>query len=160
MASGMIRYVSGQKVVTLADYNLYTHYVAGLVGLGLTDLFLASDLEPELAKMDKERRQHLANSMGLFLQKVNITRDFFEDLLEGREFWPKDIYSKYAAGLSELPKKPEQARACLNAMCADAVELIEEVLEYLAALREPSVFAFCAIPQVRGRATTMRGPFM
>lgn len=30
------------------DYNLYTHYVAGLVGLGLTGLFTDSGLEARL----------------------------------------------------------------------------------------------------------------
>lgn len=86
--------------------------------------------------------------MGLFLQKVNITRDFYEDLLDNRKFWPKDIYKHYAKSLEELPKDPEMARACLNHMCANAMELIPECLEYLSLLREPSVFAFCAIPQV------------
>lgn len=51
MAKGMIEFLNGKTVETLEDYNLYTHYVAGLVGLGLTDLFLASDLEPELAAL-------------------------------------------------------------------------------------------------------------
>ncbi|KAI9004432.1 farnesyl-diphosphate farnesyltransferase 1 [Hyaloraphidium curvatum] len=148
MAKGMIDFVSGKTVETLDDYNLYTHYVAGLVGLGLTDLFLASNLEPDLAALSEEHRYRLANSMGLFLQKVNITRDFTEDLLDGRKFWPRDIYSNYASSLEELPTKPEMARACLNNMCADAMTLIPDCLEYLSLLREPSVFAFCAIPQV------------
>lgn len=33
----------------------------------------------------------LANSMGLFLQKTNIIRDYLEDILEGRVFWPKSV---------------------------------------------------------------------
>ena len=87
--------------------------------------------------------------MGLFLQKVNITRDFTEDLLDGRKFWPKDIFNRYAKSLDELPENPEMARACLNDMCANAMELVPECLEYLSLLKEPSVFTFCAIPQVR-----------
>lgn len=64
----------------------YCHYVAGLVGVGLSKLFSASRLEvPELGQ-DTE----LANSMGLFLQKTNIIRDYLEDTQEGRSFWPQE----------------------------------------------------------------------
>lgn len=49
------------QVETVDDYDEYCHYVAGLVGLGLSKLFHASGLE-ELAP------DSLSNSMGLFLQ--------------------------------------------------------------------------------------------
>lgn len=65
----------------------YCHYVAGLVGIGLSRLFSASELEDPIVGQDTE----LANSMGLFLQKTNILRDYLEDQMEGREFWPKEV---------------------------------------------------------------------
>ena len=49
------------QVITVEDYNEYCHYVAGIVGLGLSRLFHASGLED--AQPDD-----LSNSMGLFLQ--------------------------------------------------------------------------------------------
>ena len=49
------------QVETVDDYDEYCHYVAGLVGLGLSKLFHASGSE-DLAPED------LSNSMGLFLQ--------------------------------------------------------------------------------------------
>lgn len=49
------------QVETVDDYDEYCHYVAGLVGLGLSKLFYASGLE-DLAP------DSLSNSMGLFLQ--------------------------------------------------------------------------------------------
>ncbi len=49
------------QVETVDDYDEYCHYVAGLVGLGLSKLFHASGSE-DLAPDD------LSNSMGLFLQ--------------------------------------------------------------------------------------------
>ena len=61
--------------------------MAGLVGIGLSRLFSASNLEEEEVGRDRE----LANNMGLFLQKTNIIRDYLEDVLEGREFWPKEV---------------------------------------------------------------------
>lgn len=35
MGAGMAEFIE-REVVTVADYDLYCHYVAGLVGLGLT----------------------------------------------------------------------------------------------------------------------------
>ena len=65
----------------------YCHYVAGLVGIGLSRLFAASQLEDECVGQD----EHLANSLGLFLQKTNIIRDYLEDINEDRQFWPKAV---------------------------------------------------------------------
>lgn len=61
--------------------------MAGLVGIGLSRLFSVSGLEVE----EVGRDERLANSMGLFLQKTNIIRDYLEDVLQGREFWPKAV---------------------------------------------------------------------
>lgn len=49
------------QVETTDDYDEYCHYVAGLVGLGLSKLFHASGAE-------KLAPDNLSNSMGLFLQ--------------------------------------------------------------------------------------------
>lgn len=52
MGAGMAEFVSkdlGQGTVSTAEYNLYCHYVAGLVGDGLTRLFAATGVEgPEV----------------------------------------------------------------------------------------------------------------
>lgn len=77
---------------TTPSYNVsdslqYCHYVAGLVGVGLSRLFSASLLEDPEVGRDTE----LANSMGLFLQKTNIIRDYLEDQKEGRAFWPEEV---------------------------------------------------------------------
>ena len=65
----------------------YCHYVAGLVGIGLSRLFSASGLEDHVVGEDAA----LSNSMGLFLQKTNIIRDYLEDVLQDRDFWPKEV---------------------------------------------------------------------
>lgn len=36
------------------------------------------------------------HSMGLFLQKTNIIRDYLEDYVDGRAFWPQDVWKKHA----------------------------------------------------------------
>ena len=66
----------------------YCHYVAGLVGIGLSRLFSASKLEDDMVGKDHK----LANSMGLFLQKTNIIRDYLEDTKQSRHFWPKQVH--------------------------------------------------------------------
>lgn len=154
MAAGMLELLEPDvEVLHTEDYERYCHYVAGLVGHGLTRLFAASGLEdPSIAK-----DLTLANSMGLFLQKVNITRDYFEDIVQEppRMWWPKDIWGMFAPRLEDL-KKPgmeNRARECLNAMVASALKHVPDCLGYMATLKERSVFTFCAIPQVMAIAT-------
>ncbi|CDH57248.1 squalene synthetase [Lichtheimia corymbifera JMRC:FSU:9682] len=156
MGNGMADYAAGEhrentSVATIADFNLYCHYVAGLVGYGLSDLFSASGLEsPQVAE-----NKDLSNNMGLFLQKTNIIRDFREDLEEGRQFWPREIWGQYADEFSDFikPENKTKARACLNAMVLNVLDLVPDVLTYLNQLRNQSVFNFCAIPQTMAIAT-------
>jgi len=74
MGEGMIKYLNVAPT-SMADWDEYCHYVAGLVGIGLSRLFSASQLETALVGSDTR----LSNSMGLFLQKTNIIRDYLED---------------------------------------------------------------------------------
>jgi farnesyl-diphosphate farnesyltransferase len=152
MALGMVHFLKNEVVVK-ADYDLYCHYVAGLVGHGLTRLFASSGLEdPAIAK-----DLRIANSMGLFLQKANIIRDYYEDIVEEppRMFWPKEIWGNYAEKLADLKPKENKQKAveCLNAMVADALQHLPECVDYMASLKEQSVIFFCAIPQVMAIAT-------
>jgi farnesyl-diphosphate farnesyltransferase len=152
MALGMCHYLEN-SVVTKADYDMYCHYVAGLVGHGLTRLFANSGMEdPHLAD-----DLTIANHMGLFLQKTNIIRDYFEDIQEvpPRIFWPKEIWSNFTDDLHKFkdPAHRRSALECLNAMIADALQHVPFVIEYMASLKDRSIFLFCAIPQVMAIAT-------
>jgi len=93
--------------------------------------------------------------MGLLLQKTNILRDFKEDVDDGRMFWPKEIWGKYASHPSELclPENADKARWALSEMTLDALSHATDALEYLSLLRNQTVFNFCAIPQVMAIAT-------
>ncbi|XP_053314614.1 squalene synthase-like isoform X2 [Spea bombifrons] len=150
MGEGMADFLE-KKVDSLKEWDRYCHYVAGLVGIGLSRLFSASELEDAIVGLDT----HLANSMGLFLQKTNIIRDYLEDQLEGREFWPREAWSKYGKKLSDLAK-PENivpAVQCLNELITNALNHVPDVLLYLSRLKNQSIFNFCAIPQVMAIAT-------
>ena len=162
MGAGMAHYAkagaassTAYAVDTLADFDLYCHYVAGIVGEGLSGLFSASGKEiPELARM-----LTLSNNMGLMLQKTNITRDFREDLEDGRFFWPKEIWGKYSDDprqfyLSNDPEMHKKGLYALNEMILDTLVHSVDCLNYLSLIKNQSIFNFCAIPQVMAIATS------
>lgn len=174
MGGGMASYIElagakgTLKVEKWADYDLYCHFVAGLVGEGLSKLFSASELESPLVG----QQMKLANHMGLYLQKTNIIRDYAEDCAEGRFFWPAEAWSRpgcefmsqaeVASGVEEYepgkyrPVEGELGRRAMGAvstMLLDAMGHVTYVLDYLTLLHEQSVFNFAAIPQVMAIAT-------
>lgn len=153
MGNGMADFIP-IEVVSVVQYEKYCHYVAGLVGIGLSDLWSASGIEgPEFAG-----EEVLSNHMGLFLQKTNIIRDYLEDIKEEpapRMFWPKEIWGSYATKLADFtePANTPAAVCCLNAMVTDALQHAPHCLAYLARVRDPQIFRFCAIPQVMAIGT-------
>jgi len=150
MGDGMADFLT-KTVVTVKDWDLYCHYVAGLVGIGLSNLFAASQLEDQSFRTADK----LSNSMGLFLQKTNIIRDYREDIFSCRMFWPDDIWKKYTDKLENFadPHYRREAVHCLNDLVTNALQHIPECLEYMSRLRNPKDFTFCAIPQVMAAAT-------
>ncbi|XP_022747555.1 squalene synthase-like [Durio zibethinus] len=150
MGAGMAKFIC-KEVETVDDYDEYCHYVAGLVGLGLSKIFHAygsEDLTPD----------SISNSMGLFLQKTNIIRDYLEDINEipkSRMFWPHQIWSKYVNNLEDLKDEENSVKAvqCLNDMVTNALLHVDDCLKYMSALRDPAIFRFCAIPQIMAIGT-------
>jgi len=156
MGNGMADYANNAEhntngVNTIKDYELYCHYVAGLVGEGCTRLFVEAGLANEALL----RKPELMESMGQFLQQVNITRDVKEDLDDGRRFWPREIWSKHVDNFEDMfkPENKEKALAVSSEMILTALTRADDCLYYLAGLREQSVFNFCAIPQSMAIAT-------
>lgn len=156
MGNGMADYANNAEhningVNTIADYELYCHYVAGLVGDGLTRLFVESGLaNPALLK-----RPELSEAMGQFLQKTNIIRDVREDTEDKRRFWPKEIWSKYVTNFEDLllPENLQLALNCSSDMVLNALRHADECLFYMAGIKDQSVFNFVAIPQSMAIAT-------
>ena len=191
MGDGMASFVDvdmGQGTVSVAAYNEYCHMVAGLVGEGLSRAFVGRGMESEAICgqgqlvwpfcSHEKSNLGIANSMGLFLQKTNILRDYLEDYADGRAFWPMDVWKRFArtsdlgefarptahgAGVRKgaFDEKADPTGAaivakgtrtsgldCLNYLVADALELVPDCLTYLDLLRTPEVFRFSAIPQV------------
>lgn len=158
MASGMADFChradtgAGYGVDTLEEYDLYCHYVAGLVGEGLSGLFAASGKEALWIKDELV----LSNAMGLLLQKTNILRDYREDVNNNRLFWPREIWQRY--GFKEPremygPENEERALWALSEMTLDALRHSIDALDYLTLLKNQSIFNFCAIPATMAIAT-------
>lgn len=156
MGEGMAEYCNNVEhnengVDTIADYEQYCHYVAGLVGEGLTRLFIEADLaNPTLLQ-----KPELQESMGQFLQQVNIIRDIREDWEDKRRFYPKEVWSKYVDNFEDLLKPENKVKAmnCTSEMVLIALRRAPDCIFYLAGLRDQSVFNFCAIPQSMAIAT-------
>lgn len=120
MASGMIKYTNA-SIETMAEYNEYCYYVAGLVGVGLTKLIQSNCVlgnEPDL--------QRLAISTGIFLQKNNILHDIYEDMSSPTEccFIPKEVWENYVKNDRDLIDRNCLPRAisCLNFLISDAFQ--------------------------------------
>jgi farnesyl-diphosphate farnesyltransferase len=151
MGNGMADYATINGVTTIAEYELYCHYVAGLVGDGLTRFFVADGFANPALSTQPE----LAESMGQFLQKTNIIRDVREDFDDRRRFWPQEIWMRHVDGFDDLFERrhSEAALACSSEMVLNALRHVEDCLSYMAGIREPGVFAFVAIPQAMAIAT-------
>lgn len=143
---------------SIKEYDLYCHYVAGLVGEGLSRLFSATGKEPPWLAHQLE----LSNSLGIFLQKTNIIRDFHEDAEERRFFWPREIWgaAEYSSDggtptkdILQLFQEPRRAQWVQSAMVVDALRHACDALDYLRLLRNQSVFNFAAIPAAMAIAT-------
>lgn len=156
MGNGMADYAHNAEhntngVNSIEEYELYCHYVAGLVGEGLTRLFVeGGTANPQLLQ-----RPDLFESMGQFLQQTNIIRDIREDKDDRRRFWPKEVWSKYVDDFDQLfvPENRDIALRCSSEMVLLALNRAPDCLFYLAGMKEQSVFNFAAIPQAMAIAT-------
>ncbi|XP_066482496.1 squalene synthase-like [Tiliqua scincoides] len=150
MGHGMAEFL-GKKVDSLKDWDRYCHYVSGLVGIGLSRINSASGLEDLMTDQETE----LFNTMGIFLQKTSIIRDYLEDQLEGREFWPKEVWSRYSKKLSDLakPENTDKAVQCMNELITNTLHHVPDVLMFMSQRKNPNLFSCSAIPQVMSIAT-------
>ena len=119
MAEGMAKWVEKNwQVKTKEDLDEYTYYVAGLVGVMLSDLWKwDSDIDTD---------RELAIAYGRGLQAVNILRNKDEDKERGVQFfpegWTREDMFHYAEG---------------NLAKAD---------EYLKSINRRSIKLFCKLP--------------
>lgn len=107
MAEGMKQYL-GKVINTFHELNEYCYFVAGSVGEYLVDLLT---LHYEIPVDTHKKLLEYALGFGRFLQKLNILRDYQEDIQRKEfSFWPREIINHYSSVES------------LNILCRDTVE--------------------------------------
>ncbi|KAI9601242.1 hypothetical protein H4Q26_001053 [Puccinia striiformis f. sp. tritici PST-130] len=111
------------SIDTMGAFDGYCHYVAGLVGEGLSRLFSESD----------------------FREDVDAGRMFWPSII-----WKKFVKEPK---LLTLPEYQNQAKFALTEITIDTLNHVVDSLEYMTLLKNQSIFNFCAIPQVMAIAT-------
>ena len=134
MNAGMQKYLQ-QPVYSFEDLNEYCYFVAGTPSGFLTELIRtrAKRITPE----DSQTLHDNERDFGLFLQKVNIIRDFREDILQNEKiFWPGYLFDKHSLKPQELldPGNEDDAMQMLDAMVDNATEHVTPVHDYLTAV--------------------------
>tara|TARA_B100000519_G_scaffold167922_1_gene152438 strand:+ start:433 stop:1974 length:1542 start_codon:yes stop_codon:yes gene_type:complete len=155
MSKGMVKYLDS-NINTIEEYNDYCYYVAGLVGEILTKIAVVNNFETDLFikntiknknVFSNHKKGGLDKSMGIFLQKTNIIRDYREDIGLKKQWWPKEVWSKYTDDFTTLPDAPNSVD-CINELINDNIENIPDVLQYLKLIKNKDYFRFCATPQI------------
>jgi farnesyl-diphosphate farnesyltransferase len=147
MATGMIRYQKKQSLNGLRDTEElgdYCYYVAGVVGVMLTELFC--DYSQAMA----EQREHmlkLAVSFGQGLQMTNILKDIWEDQQRGACWLPRDVFSQCDFDLKDIAAHQNDAcyLAGLEQLIALASAHLRNALQYtlLVPVEEKGIRRFC-----------------
>jgi farnesyl-diphosphate farnesyltransferase len=90
MADGMCSFLT-RSINTLKDLNDYCYYVAGTAGIYLTNLLRLKG--SNITERVFNKLEDNTVSFGLFIQKLNIIRDFVEDNTnKKRAFWPQSYF--------------------------------------------------------------------
>ncbi|TXL63675.1 phytoene/squalene synthase family protein [Cerasibacillus terrae] len=126
MANGMAKWVDkGWKVKTEEDLDEYTYYVAGLVGIMLSDIWKWYD--------GTTTNRELAIGYGRGLQAVNVLRNVDEDRERGVQFFP-DSWTK-------------------DDMFAYAEENLRKADAYMKDIKTKNILLFCKIPLALAKRT-------
>ena len=136
MTYGMEEYLE-KRIRNFSDQDNYCHYVAGLVGRSLTDLYFISS---HIDKKQYKSMVSLADGFGLLLQKVNIIRGIKEDYIKSNEneanriYIPEELLNENGLSLDRLfvPQFREEALSVLETLVKDAEKYAEKPFEYIA----------------------------
>ena len=146
MAKGMYEFQK-KKIMTFADQNRYSHYVAGVIGYLFNDLLHYNKI---ITKRLKARLHRYARQFGLALQKVNILRDIAHDIKANRHYWPKALLEKHGLSYENLCSEENRKAAMkiLRAQIKNAHNYLVSAMKYVIMLPEKAlqVRMFCLIP--------------
>ena len=147
MATGMIRFQKQQSLNGLRDINElgdYCYYVAGVVGVMLTELFC--DYSQAMAKQ-REQMLKLAVSFGQGLQMTNILKDIWDDQQRGVCWLPRDTFAACEFDVKEIAahRDDDCYLAGLEQLIAIAAMNLRNALQYtlLIPAKEKGIRRFC-----------------
>lgn len=147
MATGMIRYQQQQSLDGLRDIkdlSDYCYYVAGVVGIMLTELFC--EYSQEMAT-HRDQMLELSVSFGQGLQMTNILKDIWEDQQRGACWLPRSVFASCSFEMKDLAQ--HRGDACyqdgLEELVALASVHLANALEYtlLVPAKEKGIRKFC-----------------
>jgi phytoene synthase len=131
LAEGMRMDLRGEPYPTLDALRVYTHRVASVVGLWMTELFGVHDAAT----------LHRAAALGHAMQLTNILRDVGEDLDAGRIYLPADVMRRHGITADALAAM----RAGRTPVSAEYAALVGELMREAEA---GYALAFAAIPRL------------
>jgi farnesyl-diphosphate farnesyltransferase len=136
------------RLDTLADLELYCHYVAGTVGQMLCRLFAISS--PSLDLVRQERMRRLAGRFGLAMQLTNIVQDVADDAQTGAFYVPRALAARHRLAPEQMldPERRTAARAVVCELVALAASALDAALAFtlLIPRREARLRLFCLWP--------------
>ncbi len=174
LAEGMSEYCARERrrsaasIRTVEDLDRYCYYVAGTVGLALTDLFRSY-----VRGLDAARHRELearAVGFGRGLQMVNILKDVTKDFARRWVYLPGAVLASH--GIDPKRMRPSEVGAAgvraLDALVARALGYLDEAEEYLRLLPHgarrvrlfcawPLFFALKTLSRVRGNLAAFSG---
>ncbi|MEX2535309.1 MAG: phytoene/squalene synthase family protein [Trueperaceae bacterium] len=131
---GMARWQErGPFLLSEVDLDEYMHYVAGIVGHLITEVFAWHS--PSIAKRQDDLMP-LAHEYGLALQTVNVIRGLRSDFERGWVFVPDSLCAKEGLSQHELFQSERRAEAMqvVTNLARKAEGHLESGLRYVAAL--------------------------
>jgi farnesyl-diphosphate farnesyltransferase len=145
-------------IFQLSDINElveYCYYVAGIVGVMLTEVFCQRERINEERSGLKAFQIHF----GLALQLINIIKDYKKDITRGWCYIPNTITEKYGINLNHIENlSARQAKGVIDSLIPIIAGYLDSCLGYikLLPLSEKSIRLFCIIPFIIGYRTLVK----
>ncbi|HXL72083.1 MAG TPA: squalene/phytoene synthase family protein, partial [bacterium] len=95
IVEGVERDLKPIRFKKFSELHRYTLQVAGGPGLASMEIFGFKD----------KAHQNYAENLGIFLQLVNITRDYREDIALGRQYFPEEDFKRFHLNPRQIDEK-------------------------------------------------------
>ena len=135
-----------------SDLEDYCYYVAGVVGVMLTEIFC----QRERIASVRQQLERFQVHFGIALQLINILKDYSRDIARGWCYIPMAITEKYGIDINNIEGLSGwQKRGIVRDMVVHIVPFLDSTLEYIKwlPLDERSIRLFCIIPFILGYRT-------